>query len=185
MKNGLVNIACVQVGWLACVLGAAWGLPYVGPIVVAGWLLALLVGVPEPGRLGIFLLLAMAVGYLLDVGLVLSGYLAFPSSAHIIEPVPLWMSALWANMAGGLAVSLRILIDKVYLGLPAFGIAAPLAYVAGDSLGALILPGGKVLNLSVIAVSWMAAYLVLHFIHRLVFHDSNNQRLSENGGIAS
>ena len=65
----LANLILFNTGWFACILGAAWGIPWFGPAVVAMIALAHLAWRPFSGTRraeALLLLAALAFGYLVD-----------------------------------------------------------------------------------------------------------------------
>ena len=106
----VANILFVQVGWFACVLGAANGYPWAGPAYVAASLPvhAFLIHKSGPGRMPwLLILVAAVVGWLADSTLVLAGLMSFDSSANVGWLSPVWMVALWINFAATLPLSMH------------------------------------------------------------------------------
>lgn len=133
----VVNVVLFQVGWFACVLGAAYGLPLIGALaagVIIVWHLARAV---EPKKEMVLIAVALMAGALFDTLLVQKGWVRFATGVLVEGTAPYWMIALWAIFATTLNVSLRPL--RPHLGLAAlFGaIGGPAAYYAGTRLGAI------------------------------------------------
>jgi len=98
--------------------------------------------------------LAALIGWTGDTLLVRAGLLSFPSALETVWSRP-WMSGLWAAFAVSLTVSLVWLLRQrlwvaAVLGAP----AGPLAYWAGERLGALDLSTWAPLA---VAVEWAVA----------------------------
>jgi hypothetical protein len=98
MTRALLTIAALQVGWFACVLGAAGGHPLAGVAIVA-----LVAGVhvattTRAPRLFWTLVGAAALGVVFDGALAIAGLRQFPPATAIGWPVPAWMVALWVNL---------------------------------------------------------------------------------------
>lgn len=133
----VTNAVLYQVGWFACVLGAANGVPWIGLAVVgavAAWHIA---QARDRGREIRLLLLATGIGVLFETLLVQTGWMRFHAGVWIAGVAPAWMVALWANFATTLNVSLRPLRDRLWAAALLGGVGAPLAYFAGSRLGAL------------------------------------------------
>ena len=165
------NFLGFQATWLACVAGAASGRPMLGPLAAALWLSLHLVFLPATGRapgggkrerrVELRLLLAAAVaGYLLDGVLVLGGAMAFPNHAGPAAPTTPWMVALWAGFAATLRHSMNWARRRYALAAGAGALFGPLAYRAGDALGAISLALFPV-GLSSVAVEWALAMPLL------------------------
>ena len=161
MRN-LINFAAFQVNWLICVLGAANGWPWAGPVAVLLWVLLHLRLNRGQYKTEFILIVAAAIaGYLLDSLLVLAGYLAFPEAARLGYPSTLWMVALWINLATTLRHSLRWLQGRAVLSALFGGIGGAAAYYAGSRLGALQL-ADPVIGGLLIFLLWSVALPALY-----------------------
>lgn len=160
MLPSLVNFAAYQATWFASVLGAAAGVPWLGPAVVALWMgghLPALGG--ERGVEWRMLLIAAALGYAVDSLLVLGGWISFPGESWAWGSPP-WMVTLWIGFAATLSRSLRWLNGR-YGVAAVLGLAGgPAAYYAGARLGAVELPPGFDSELR-IGLAWATALPVL------------------------
>ena len=165
------NFLGFQATWLACVAGAASGRPLLGPLVAALWLSLHLGFLPGAGRAPAdgkrervvelrLLLAAAAAGYALDGVLVLAGALTFPGHAGPAAPTTPWMVALWAGFAATLRHSMNWARRRYALAAAAGALFGPLAYRAGDALGAISLAPFPV-GLSLVAVEWALAMPLL------------------------
>jgi hypothetical protein len=150
----ILNFFCFQAGWFACAFGAAWGQPLVGPMVVGTLLILQLPLVPAPGRQVRFIFLGMVVGWLLDSSLMNAGVLAFGQHGIVVWLCPVWMAALWANFAGTLHLCLGWLRGRYWLACSLGFCGGPLAYYAGQRLGAMRLGDNLAFSLVVIAIEW-------------------------------
>lgn len=158
----LINFAAFQLNWLICVLGAANGWPWAGPVAVLLWMLAhLRLNRGHYKTEWILILAAAGAGYLLDSLLVLTGYLAFPEAARIGYPSTLWMVALWINLATTLRHSLGWLQGRVLLAALFGGAGGAAAYYAGGRLGAIHLPDPVIGGL-LICLLWSLALPALY-----------------------
>lgn len=131
------NILLFQAGWFACVLGAARGFPWQGALaalLIAGFIV-LRSRVPRDELA--LVAAAAAAGFAFDSGLALAGWVAFEGAVPAPLLAPVWMVALWALFATTLNVSLRWLRDRPALGVLFGAVGGPLAYYAGEQLGAL------------------------------------------------
>lgn len=157
----VVNFAAFQAGWFACVLGAAAGRPWLGPVVVAG-VVALHLALRRPrGPEVPLLLFAGGLGYAMDSLLVLGGVLEFPPAARLGGPSALWMVALWVNLGTTLNVSLGWLRGRYLLSAVMGAVAGPLAYWAGARLEAVTFGAALPISLAVVAVAWAVSLPLL------------------------
>ncbi len=152
MSRTLLNAAAFQLGWFACVLGAAWGLPWAGPLAVIAVVSLQLCWHPDRiGRIGL-MALAAAYGLLLDSLMASQGIFVFRDEWLLDWLSRPWMVALWPNFAFTLHSSLSWLLGRYWLGAVLGAVSGPLAYWAGSRLGAVDL--GGLWALGVLAVVW-------------------------------
>ncbi len=132
-----VNVVLFQLGWFACVLGAAHGVPWVS-VVAAGAILAWhLSRATQPQRELALLAAAAVLGAIFETLLMQTGWVRFETGVLIAGAPPYWMVALWAIFATTLNVSLRWLRPRPSLAALLGAVGGPAAYYAGARLGAL------------------------------------------------
>jgi len=151
--NKVLNFVAFQAGWFACILGAANGMPWLGPIVVAAFLAAMLVTRRDRGAFTLRMTGAAGIGFIADTVLLRMGILDFGNDAFS----PLWMTALWPNLAATLDSSLGWLSGRYVLAALFGAVGGPLAYYAGARLGALRLDPSPS-AFAAIACEWLAAF---------------------------
>lgn len=161
MNPTLLNLAAFQIGWFACVLGASYELPLLGPGVVF-----LLVGLqvcltPHPGREIRLLMVAGTMGWCLDSFQAAAGLFSFSTGESGSWISPPWMVALWVNFATTLHTSLRWLLGRYGLAALLGALGGPASYYAGARLGALTFPAAPTASLIVLALVWSVAMLLL------------------------
>lgn len=136
----LMNFVLFQIGWFACVLGAAGGAPWLG----TGVALAIVAGhvfrAGQPHKELVLLAIAAFVGLLFDSAMIGLGWTRFPNGVLIAGTAPHWMVALWVLFASTLNVSLGWLKRFPRLSVLFGAVGGPLAYASGAKLGALSLP---------------------------------------------
>jgi hypothetical protein len=131
------NFLVFQIGWFACVLGGAHGLPWVGTgiaLAIVAWHLTRAVRPKQELRL---VLSAAAIGALFDSMLVALGWLAYPSGTLIAGTAPHWIVALWMLFATTLNLSLAWLRRRLFIAVLFGAVGGPLAYLGGAKLGAM------------------------------------------------
>ena len=133
----IVNAIIYQCVWLACVLSAAAQHPAIGIAVAAAAVLWHLYGARAPQRELQLIGIAIFAGALFESLLVASGWVRVRPALLLGGLTPLWMVALWAAFATTLNVSLRALRTRYLLCALVAAVGAPLAYAAGERLGAL------------------------------------------------
>lgn len=133
----LINFLVFQIGWFACVLGGANGLPWVGTgiaLAIVAWHLTRAV---RPGQELLLVACAAVIGMVFDSLLVSLGWLAYPSGTLIAGTAPHWIVALWMLFAITLNLSLSWLKRRLPVAILFGAIGGPLAYLGGAKLGAL------------------------------------------------
>ena len=171
LKRTVANFLGFQAAWFACVGGAGFGVPMLG-LVAAALLLSLHLAALGGGLRGagdragnrgieLRLLAAAAItGYAFDGALALGGIIAFPAHAGPAVPTTPWMVVLWAAFAGTLRHSLDWARRRYAFGVVAGAVFGPLAYAAGEALGAIALAAPP-LGWLAVAVEWALAMPLL------------------------
>lgn len=160
-KSIILNFLLFQFGWFACVLGGAYdqALP--------GCLIAVLViayhfyrarEVIQELRL---LTAALLIGFIFESIVTAQGF-AIYSSGQVHDAIaPLWMILMWPLFATTLNISMRWMKSISPLLVSLIGVIfAPLAYYAGNRLGAVEYDN-LTLSLSIIAIAWAALLPIL------------------------
>jgi hypothetical protein len=160
----IVNFAGFQIGWFACVLGAAYGKPWAGPVAVLFLFLVHLALSGKKPREVALALAAAAIGFAFDSILIAAGTFS-PVRELLPAPFsPLWLVAMWVNFALILNVSLRWLQGRYLLSAALGFIGGPMAYYAGARLGAIHMPEPLAVKLLILAVAWGLAVPFLFWI---------------------
>jgi len=161
----LVNVLVFQVGWFASVIGAARGVPLLGPAVVLAVVAGHLLIAARPTRELILILLAGALGAAWDSVLVSAGLVSYPSGNLVTGAAPYWIVTMWMLFATTLNVALRWLHTRLALAAALGGLSGPLTYYAGGRLGGiefLDLVGG----LTALAIGWAVMMPTLTVLSR-------------------
>ncbi|MEO7742946.1 MAG: DUF2878 domain-containing protein [Usitatibacter sp.] len=148
-----LNVVLYQAGWLACVLGAARGAPWLGlaaAVPIVAWHL---LRAKRPAPEALLLLAAAIFGAVFETQLVQLDWVRYPLDSWPAGLAPAWMVALWTLFGTTLNVSMRFLRERPWLAVLLGGIAAPAAYYAGARAGALEL-AVPAAALAAIAAGW-------------------------------
>jgi hypothetical protein len=159
----LVNFAAFQIGWFACVLGAANGLPWLGPVVVAAAVALHLATAHRPLPELYLVLAAMALGLVVDSVLLASGWLSYSVGLWLPGLAPYWIIAMWALFATTLNVSMGWMRDRPVLTVLMGAVGGPLSYLAGEKLGAIELTQ-PAHALAALALAWAIAMPLLMWL---------------------
>jgi hypothetical protein len=154
----VANIIGFNTGWLTAILGAASGRPWLAIVVVPPIVIfqALISRSPVAAT---WTIAAIALGGLIDAGLVLTGYL-IPAPSWEGEPgwaIP-WFFALWLNYAATVGVSFRWCRGRWILSAVLGGISGSTTYLAGERLGAIAFGAPHATVLTIIAIEWAIAF---------------------------
>ena len=154
----LFNFLAYQLAWFAVIIGAAHDYAWAGAVVALVVAAVHLSRRPAPLE---FKLIGAAVilGLIVDTTLVVTGQVHFDDNG-ILPVAPYWMLSLWIAFATTLNHSLRWLMLRPVSAAVLGAVGGPLAYLAGDKLGALSLSTPST-ALVVIAILWAPTMAVL------------------------
>ena len=161
-----VNFIAFQLGWFACVLGAAHGIAWAGTgfaLAVVAWHLS---RASAPRAELMLVLTAAGMGALWDSALAAVGWIRYPSGVLIEGAAPHWIVALWMLFATTLNLSLGWLKRSMPLAAVFGAIGGPLAYLGGAGLGALEMVEQR-LALAALALGWAVFTPLLLQVARL------------------
>ncbi len=160
----LSNFLAFQLGWFACVLGAAHQQPWLGTAVSCGIIVWHLMRARSPGRELTLVLLAGLLGLAMDSVLVSLGLIRYSSGTLIEGAAPHWIVAMWMLFATTLNITFRWLKSRRLLAAALGAVAGPLAYFGGAGLGAADLVGNMTLALSAVGVVWALSMPLLMWL---------------------
>lgn len=167
----LINYALYQIGWFGCVLGGATHRPWAGflmAVVLIGVHLALCLERRIEVRL---LVVATAVGAVVEVVQIAAGTYRFTSGAVIDALPPPWLLAMWAQFATTFRFGLGPVIARP-IRAAVFGAAGgPIAFLAGEHLGAVSLLPPLTHALLRLSIGWALAMVVFSAIVRRITPD--------------
>lgn len=151
-----INFAVFQAAWFACVLGAArgwlWAAPAAALVAVAVHLT-----ITSSRRAELLVLLGVSsMGIAADMALVATGVVGMRHEAFGMATTAVWFGSLWIVFATTLNSSMswltRLRHRRVLVAILFGAVGAPLAYLAGQRLGAVALPLES--SLVVLALEW-------------------------------
>ena len=149
-----VNLVLFQAGWFACVLGAAWGVPWAGPVAAGVAALVRLAQSGERGREVLLLLSCGALGFAADTALISLGFFAPVRGSFPAPWSPPWLVSMWVNFGATLNVSLAFLKRRLLLSAALGAVGGPAAYYAGARLGAIAVPDPVWAGLAAVGAAW-------------------------------
>jgi len=160
----IANFALFQFAWLACVAGAAYGMPWLGvavTIAVIGWHLL------QSSQVKTELLLlfaALLIGACFDQTMLLTELVAYRQHGWDASFVPAWILALWLAFASTLNLSLAWMQGR-YLLAALFGAAGgPLAYSGAEKIGAVAINSS--ISYIALSIGWAVITPALLYLAR-------------------
>ena len=164
----LVNYTLYQIGWFACVLGAASQRPWTGCLIgmiLVGVHLALSVERVLEVQL---VVLATAVGAAVEMIQIAAGTYRFTSGTVNDALPPPWLLAMWAQFATTFRFSLRSVVTRPVLAVLFGAAGGPIAFIAGERLGAVTLLPPQAQSLLRLSISWAIALVVFSAVVRRI-----------------
>jgi len=159
----LVNYLVFQVAWLACVIGGAEQMPWLGPVAV---LLALAIhfrAARKPFDEALLVVSCAIIGAGFDSILVAVGWVTYKAGLFSDYFAPYWIIAMWMLFATTLNVSMRWLRGKPGLAATLGFFGGPAAYITGQELGGIVLIN-QVAALTALALGWAIMMPVLMWL---------------------
>lgn len=162
LTHPAANVVGQQVGWFACVVGAAHGHPFLGAAVALIIVGLHLRAVPDSRQELRLLALAAVLGLTIESGLQGFGILTYASPWRAVPWLcPPWIAALWIQFGTTLRFGFRWLRGRPALAALVGTIGGPLAFRAGEALGAVWFAPDRRLSYLALAVVWGASIPIL------------------------
>jgi hypothetical protein len=180
LAKNVWNIISVELGWLICILGAAWGYHWLGLVVVPILLLIHITAIERHKIHAVFMaaLMTLIIGFFADTLLIILGTM---EPNRWVMPAPLttlWDLMIWVNFSLALDTSLRFL-QKRPLAAAILGVLfAPGTYYAGDRLGALRFSEPVFDGLLWIGIVWFFVMPCLVLMARYFYHPPKKNSVS-------
>ena len=152
------NFIFFQVGWFACVLGAAHQQVFWAVSGTLAYIAFQIWRSPSPQQEVSLLAKVLAYGIVTDTLIMHLGYVDFQNAWPSPYLSPLWMWVLWLLVGGTLNQSLSWLRGRPILGALLGGICGPVSYEAGIRMGAGVWgSGGQFAGLILMGLVWAIA----------------------------
>lgn len=137
MKPVLTNLLSFKAGWAAAVAGAAASVPALGAAFASGVILFHLWRTGDARAEGLLLISAALIGLAWESALVAAGLIRYETGFLLPGMAPYWIVAMWVLFATTLNVGMRWLRNSVWIAIAAGAIGGPLAFMAGQKMGAV------------------------------------------------
>lgn len=178
----LINVALYQLGWFACVLGAAWGSPLTGALLALLLLATHLLLASERGAELRLMLCTCLLGVGIDSSQQALGLFRFTADPAWPLWLPLWVFVIWAQFATLFRYALFWLSGRPLLAAVFGLLGGPLAYGAGVRLGAAQFGDNLAASLLSLALVWaLLTPLLLWLSARIEPRPGRYRRLLRSG----
>jgi hypothetical protein len=170
-----LNIFFIDIGWMACISGAARGLHWLGPAAVSVFFVIHILFFEKNRTSTVIIVAAVSVGigFFIDSGLIMLGTV---EPQRWLMPYPLtsiWDLFIWANFSLALNSSLQFLQKRLFTAAVLGAAAAPGAYYAGSKLGALEFGEPVLRGLIWIGIVWFFAMPLLSLAARYFYRQKD------------
>lgn len=154
MKN-VANMLVFQAAWFACILGAANGYWWVGPVAVLpviGLFVAMMNHGHDRGRIVLFLVGFGCLGAVIEWTMTQFEVYTFAVQSTGLGVA--WMAALWIAFATTFPLSLRWVVSRPSMAALCGFVFGPLSFLAGEKLGAISILEPRVGAFAVLGLTW-------------------------------
>jgi hypothetical protein len=181
LTKGFWNLISVNIGWLACITGAARGHHWLGLVVVPILFVIHITAIERRKIRKIFIvaLATTAIGFLTDTTLIIVGTV---EPNRWVMPAPfttIWDLLIWANFSLTLNTSLRFLQKRPLAAAVLGAVCAPGTYYAGDRLGALHFSEPIFRSLLLVGAMWLFVMPCLSFLAMYLYHPRKTNPLRD------
>jgi hypothetical protein len=152
MKSKLINFLLFQFGWFTAILGAAYGRTSEAIIVSVVIILIHLKVIQNYMQDIKLFIYAAIIGFLFDGLIQYNSLILYNNPGWPYPLTPLWIIILWIMFAMTLNHSLSWLKGRMALAALFGSIGGPLAYIAGEKLGAITITETQALF--VLSLGW-------------------------------
>jgi len=170
----LVNFIGFQVGWFACVLGAANDKEFLGMIIALGVIIYHVINQGDSRKELKLVLAATAIGLLWETWVLNLGILHYPSHPEALFWAPTWLIMMWALFATTINLSMGWLKGRWVLSVFMGAVFGPLAFIGGERLGAVVFLDST-LSMITLSIGWGLLMPLLLWIAERINHNFNLQ----------
>jgi hypothetical protein len=170
----LVNFIGFQVGWFACVLGAANDKELLGMIVALGVITYHVINQGDSRKELKLVLAATAIGLLWETWVLNLGILHYPSHPEALFWAPTWLIMMWALFATTINLSMGWLKGHWVLSVFMGAVFGPLAFIGGEKLGAVVFLDST-LSIVTLSVGWGLLMPLLLWLAERINYNFNSR----------
>ena len=168
------SVLGLNIGWFACVLGAAWKIHWLSIAIVLLLVIIHLFVIGKKSLLPAILLglASLVIGFVLDSILIAIGTY---EPNRLLMPAPIttiWLLMLWLNFSLVLNESLKWFQKHLFAAAIMGSVFGPLAYLAASRLGAVKIMTPVSRSLLMVAVAWFIAMPLMSVIAKSLYQNS-------------
>lgn len=154
-RRNIINGLGSQIGWFSCILGAAHGNWWFGPVVVSAYLIVHFLLLERRQFKGevLFLSISSLLGVVVDSLKKTTGLIVYSAdSSDYLAPV--WIVAMWTLFASTFGASMAWIQGRVIAAALLGAIFGPTSYIAGMRFGAVKFGFSLMLTIAVLSLVW-------------------------------
>ena len=170
----LVNFIGFQVGWFACVLGAANDKELLGMTIALGAIIYHVVTQGDLRKELKLVLVAVVIGLFWETWVLNLDILRYPSHPEALFWAPTWLIMMWALFATTINLSMGWLKGRWILSVFMGAVFGPLAFIGGERLGAVVFLDST-LTMITLSIGWGLLMPLLLWIAERINHNFNSQ----------
>ena len=170
----LVNFIGFQVGWFACVLGAAHDKELLGMIIALGIVIYHVVSQANLINELKLVSSAVVIGLFWETWVLNLNILEYPSHIANAFWAPAWLIMMWALFATTINLSMGWLKGRWVLSVFMGAVFGPLAFIGGEKLGAVVFLD-SILSIVTLSIGWGLLMPLLLWIAERINHNFNSQ----------
>lgn len=160
MKSRILNFSIYQIGWFACVLGAAHGDTVW--LIIAALCVAFHLVLAQPFKKQMLIVLVGAlVGTIVEMLLIVFSVYRFPTPGISPGLPPVWIVVMWMQFAALLPYCLAWLSRRYILAAVLGLVGGPLAFLGGERLGGVEFLAPRAVHLAALGCLWSGALPLL------------------------
>ncbi|MEM7081449.1 MAG: DUF2878 domain-containing protein [Pseudomonadota bacterium] len=163
MKSIVTNLTLFKISWLACVIGAAAGMPWIGVLAILAASIVHIASAEIKSRTVALLASAALIGLVWESFMIVGGWLEYVD--HTGPIAPYWIIAMWVLFATTLNVGFRWLKDHLLVAALVGGIGGPMAFAAGAKAGAVQFENPTT-ALVIVGIGWALMMPLMVYISR-------------------
>lgn len=167
MANTLKNLILFKLGWIACVVFAARGLPEASALSVAVVVGLHLMTTPAAAKEVLLLSVAAGIGLGWESLLTATGLVSYPTAASGGAWAPYWIVTMWILFATTLNGGLSWVKQHWGIAAIAGALGGPMAFAAGAGMGAVAF-SSQWLALFIIGVGWAVLLPLLALVSETI-----------------